>query len=302
MPAPTQPLGKIYTLKMVRGLISQWLKAENQQELDPDLLDGFINLAILAVAEILSGAGSDDYGKSADVTDAGGSTSTTLITGATYIHATRTVNKTAHGYTSADIGKRIPMWSASRAGVSWIESITDVDNFVTKQSFGANASITFAVLPAHTSTTIDLSTYKIANITKLKSSTVNEIVKVGDKNFDNLHRYVEKQNKIYFFKHGQYLFIYIGTDVTNAGTLTMFYNSYPQRVVGSANDDEYLDMRDNYADLYIAMAKNYCLEHLGKTAPEALTNLITSKSKDVRDKILAERAIIEGKNQGVKGT
>jgi hypothetical protein len=296
MPAPTQPLGKIYTLKMARNLIIQWLKQEQQQDLDPDLVEGFLALAILDVAEIISGAGSDDYGKSADVTDAAGSTTTTLVAGSTYTHATRTVNKTAHGYTSADIGKRIAMWSGSRAGVSWIESITDVDSFVTKQSFGANASIDFAVFPAHAETSIDLSSYKIANITKLVSSTVKEVVKVGDKQFDNLHRFEEKQNKVFYYKHGQYLFLYIGTDVSSAGTLTMYYNSYPQRVVGSDNDNEFLDIRDNYSALYIAKAKNYCLEHLNIAAPESLTNLIDSKSKEARDNILREKGIIEQKN------
>ena len=68
--APTKPLGKIYTLKKARSIIARWLKKETQEELAPELVDDLINLSILDVAEILSGAGSDDYGKTANITDA----------------------------------------------------------------------------------------------------------------------------------------------------------------------------------------------------------------------------------------
>ena len=87
----------------------------------------------------------------------------------------------------------------------------------------------------------------------------------------------------------------MGSSVSSFGTLTMYYNSYPQNV---SEDEDYLDIRDNYIPLVTAMAKNYCLEHLGITAPEALTNIITTKTREIRENVLREKGLIEEKNRG----
>ncbi len=313
MSAPTQPLGKIYTLKKVRSIISRWLKKETQEELDPVLIDDFIMLAVLSVSEILSGAGSDDYGKTVVVSDIASSVSAAIVgTGATYDDLSRKITKTAHGFTAADIGKRFVYYgpTASLAPttpppvmvITTIESITDSSNFVVTHAAGQNMAAThYALFSAHSTTNIDISGYKIANITKIYDSISKEVIKVGDKVFDNLERFDEKQNKCYWYKHGQYIFLYKGTDVANFGTLTLYYNSYPQ-IFDQADEGEYIDMRDNYADLYIAKAKVYCLEHLNITAPESLTQLIEQKSKEAREQILREKGMVEMKNTTSKGT
>lgn len=298
MPSPTNPLARIYTLGKVLSIVILWLKKENQQELDPELVKDFINLACIDVAEILSGAGSDDYGKTATLSDQASSETTTIVTGASYTDGTKTVTKTSHGLTSADVGKRIAMWvSTTRAAITEIASITDDDNFTTVKSLNASVSgtLNYAIFSAHSTTNVDLSSYKIANITKIYDSTNKECVKVGDKNFDNIYRFTQKQNKVFWFKHGQSLFLHKGTSVDAFGTLTMYYNSYPQEVTEEA---DYLDIRDYYIPLVVAMAKNYCLEHLGITAPESLTNVITSKTREIRENIQREKALAEAKNQG----
>ena len=298
MPSPTQPLAKIYTLKMVVNTIILWLKKETQEELDEEIVKGFVNLAVLDVAEIISGAGSDDYGKTAIINDQSSSVTTNIIQNATYTDSTRTINKAAHGLTSADVGRRISIWSGTNiSAIAEIEEIIDNNNFKITKALGNNYTVNYAVFSAHSSYMIDLSPYKIANITKITDSINKEVIKVGDREFDNLHRFDEKQNKVYWFKHGQYLYLYKGANVPSLGTLTLWYTSYPQRVT---EDNDYLDIRDNYIPLVVAKAKNYALEHLGMTAPESLNNLIDQKTREIRENILREKGIIESKNRSGK--
>lgn len=306
MPSPTQPLGKIYTLKMAVNLIILWLKKETQTELDPEIVKGFVNLAILDVAEIISGAGSDDYGKTADISDIASSVVAAGVLATSYNNTTGVIaNALPHTLTSADVGKRVVVIETTPTGavldtiITEILSITDANNFVVSAKGTANLPgvgnyVYYTIFSVHSSTSIDLSSYKLSNITKITSSTIGEVRKAGDKEFDNLYRFDEKQYGVFWFKHGQYLYLYVGTAVTNAGDLVLWYTSYPQRITG---EDDLLDIRDTYAPLYIAKAKNYCLEHLEMAAPEALTNLIDQKTKEVRDNILREKGLIEKKNK-----
>lgn len=310
--APTKPLGKIYTLKKTRSIIIRWLRKETQGELAPELVDDFINLGVLDVAEILSGAGSEDYGKTGTITDDASAYTASVVVGDSYTNSTRTITKTDHGYTSADIGKRIAYFSdvgiaegstpAPRICIAEIESITDDDDFVVTKAAGADmASVQYGVFSAHSETNVDISSYKIANITKIYDSISKEVIKVGDKEFDNLYRFDEDQNSCYWYKHGQYIYLYKGTSVDAWGTITMYYNSYPQ-IFDADNETEYLDIRDMYSSLYIAKAKNYCLEHLGLSAPDSLTTQITGLTERYRDNILREKAEIDKKNVTSKGT
>jgi DNA-binding protein len=295
MPSPTKPLALIYTMKMAVNTIILWLKKENQTELDPEFVKSIINLSTIDVAEIISGAGSDDYGKTVIISDAASSVSSLIVTGSSYTDATRTVTKTMHGLSVADAGKRISLWNGtSNAVIAEIVQVTDSANFIISKAFGEDISntVSYAVFSANSSTNVDLSIYPISQITKIVDSISNEVIKVGDREFDNLYRFDEKQNKLYWFKHGQALFLYKGANVVNFGTLIMFYNSYPQRVM---EDTDYLDIRDMYVPLVIAKAKNYCLEHLGIEPPESLQNLIDSKTASIRDNIMREKQIIEQK-------
>jgi len=74
----TNPLGKLYTLITVVNTIVLWLKKETQKELDPEFVKVLVNLSVMDVSEILSGAGSSDYSKDVDVTDQAGSSTTTI--------------------------------------------------------------------------------------------------------------------------------------------------------------------------------------------------------------------------------
>jgi hypothetical protein len=290
---PTKPLGLIYTQKMAVNTIILWLKKENQTELDPTFVAGIVNLSIIDVAEIISGAGSDDYGKTAIITDLSSSISRTIVTGAT-LSVANNILSDSHGLTSANVGQRIVLWLGTTfSAIATITSVVDTNNFtISNLAIAGNPSINYAVLSAYSTPNVDLSQYPLSNITKIVDSISNEVIKVGDREFDNLYRFDEKQNKLYWFKHGQTLFLYKGTNVPAFGTLTLFYNSYPQQTY---NDSDNLDIRDMYVPLVIAKAKNSCLEHLGVEPPESLQTTIDSKTANIRDNILRERQTIEQK-------
>ncbi|MGD1007437.1 MAG: hypothetical protein ABR980_09435 [Ignavibacteriaceae bacterium] len=211
-PSPVNPLAVIYTAGMIASTIGQWLNKENMEGLDPEFVKSLMNLAILNVAETISGAGGDDYGKSVVI-----------------------------------------------AGISSNE-------------------------------TINISGYPILNIVKIVDSINYECIEVGSKNFDNLYRFPEKQNKTYWYKHGQYLYFYVGANVTSVGTRTMSYNSYPQRVM---NDGDFLDIRDAYVPLVIDLTKSYCIEHLGGQASADLTTAIANKTAAVRQNILTRQQMTQ---------
>lgn len=293
-----KPLGKIYTLSQVVQDIVLWTKKETQQELDPDFVKNLVNLAVMDVAEIISGAGSSDYSKDANISDEASSQTTTIIQSASYTDATRTVQKVGHGLTSVDVGKRIALWEGtSRAGISEIESIVDTSNFVVTKALGADVSgtLNYAVFSFHSETAVDLSNYRIAQVTKVYDSINKEVVEVGDKEFDNLYRFDTRKNKCYFNRRGQTLYLAKGSSVSSFGTLTMTYNSYPQK---TEENDDFLDIRDMYIPLVILKAKNFVLEHLGEAPAEQFTNLIDNKTREIRENINREKEIAAQKNYG----
>lgn len=291
-----KPLGKLYTLIYVVNNIILWLRKETQKDLDPDFVKVLVNLSVLDVAEILSGAGSSDYSKDVNITDQAASFTTTIKQSATYTNSTRNVFLTTHGLTASDIGKRIAIWiGTTRAGIAEIESITDADNFVITKALGGDGTANYAVLSFHSSPTVDLSTYNIAQVTKILDSVNGEVVEKPDKVFDNIYRFPTWQNKVFYNVRGQYLHLKQGTEVAAIGDLTMSYNSYPQK---TEEDADQLDIRDMYLPLVTLKAKNYCIEHLGLVPPESLTNAIDQKSREVRENIQKEKELANIKSQG----
>lgn len=292
-------LSKLYQLKDAVEIISLWLKKEIQRELDPEFVKLLINLATLDIAEIISSAGADDYSQDVDIAPDTSSIVTTFVT-ATYANTTKTITKVGHGLTAGDIGKRIAVinstTSLTKLLIAQIVSITSPDAFTISLPYGTDGAVSYAVFPSYLyNVAVDLTQYNFAGITKVYSDINKEVLAVGDVEFDNLYRFPTKQNKCYYNVRGQKMYLIKGSSVANFGNLTITYNRNPNKVV---NDNDYLDIRDNYVPLVILKAKNYCMEHLGLTAPETLTNVIDQKTRDIREGILREKEVANLKNQG----
>ena len=300
-----KPLGKLYTLIEVVNNIVLWLRKEIQKELDPEFVKVLVNLAVMDVAEILSGAGNSDYSRDVNVTDASTNFGSLVAASGGFVNSTKILTDVGHGLTTANhAGRRILIYyeetTLAPVGNSlyfnYIESIPTADTIKLKNSMeNIPAAIYYTILSPHSSEAIDLSIYPISQITKVHDSINNEVVETGDKDFDNIYRFPTKQNKCFYNVRGQTLFLKKGTDVSTFGELTMTYNSYPQKT--TENDDN-LDIRDMYTPLVILKAKNFCLEHLQITPPESLTNAIDNKSREIRENIQKEKEIANMKNHG----
>lgn len=120
-------------------------------------------------------------------------------------------------------------------------------------------------LPTQTSTVYDLYSYNLSGIAKIVSTTAGEVISLDSSEIENISRYPDKQNKIYWNKIGMNLSLYIGIGISNRGDLNMYYKTLPQL---HTLDNELLDIRDNYISLIIARAKDYCKEHLGLAVPQ----------------------------------
>lgn len=297
-------LGKIFTVKNVVDTVLLWLREEMQGDLEPNLVKNFANLAVMEEAEKIAAVNTDDYGKTASVTESAANVTTTIVTGVNYTDINKTITSPGHGLTTSDVGKRIIVQAGSpptRIGIGEIASITDTDNFVLKDAFGLtviDSTLTYAILSQHASLTIDLSGYKIMNIVKLYSTVHKEVKKLGDIEADNIERNDFKASKVYWYKHGETIFLVIPAGQT-AGALTLFYNSYPEK---KTSDTDYFDIRDNYIPQVIRRTKQYCLEHLGITPPESLTNIIEQTSEINKKNDMDRRAAIEAENiKGLSG-
>jgi hypothetical protein len=294
-------LSKIFTVKDVVNTVLLWLKHEMQGELEPELVKNFANLAVMEEAEKAAIANPSDYGQTVNVTDATVNVSTSIVTGVDYVNSTRSVYYVAHGLTISDVGKRVILRTATRAGIFQIESITDEDYFVTTYAFGADVldqSMEYVVLSHYSLSTIDISSYNIMNITKLYSSVHKEVKKLGDIEADNIERNDFKSNKVFWYQHGEIIFLVIPSGAST-GDLTLYYNAYPSK---KTLDTDYFDIRDNYIPQVIHRTKKYCLEHLGLTPPESLTNIIEQKSEMNKSTKSERRTVIGVENlKGIDG-
>lgn len=292
-------LAKIYTVGDVVNTVLLYLQRETQSELEPNLVRNFANLAVIEVADKISVSNPDDYGKTANLSDQASSATTTIVQSATYTDLTRNVNKTAHGLVAADVGKRIAIWiGTTRAAIAEIESITDSANFVITKALGGNGTANYAVFSAHSGVNLDISTLKIMNIVKLKSSIQGEVRKLGDVEFDNIERSDFRKKRISWYMHGEIIFLFI-PDGESAGDLTLFYNTYPEK---KTLNSEYFDIRDNYIPLVIQKTIKYSLEHLGLSVPQSLAQVLDSKEdKSKADNTDRRKSVALENRAGIDG-
>lgn len=294
-------LSKDYTLAIFRGIVILWQKELNISRLDPDLVDDFINLAVNDAFEEKADAIMYDYGRTQNLNDSGSAFSENTSIAGSFTHSTKNIEDTGHGLTASDIGKRIIFGDAQTGSggtkyvtIGTIVSITDADNFVVSHSpgvdipwLGGPTSVLFyAVLPAHSSLQLDLSALRIFRVRKLVDSVNGEVIPVFDaRDFENLANYPQKQNKVYYYEHGEIIQLYQGDNVGSLGTLTLHYYGYPAI---PATEDDYLDIKDNHMPLVIQKTQNYILAHLAKQSINAFDPNSSSKSANSRQ--IEERA------------
>jgi hypothetical protein len=287
-------LSKDYTLKAMRGLVTLWQQKLSISELDPDLVDDFINLAVGDTFQESADQIMEDYGRKQDLSDAASAFAAATVIALAFTTADKKINKVAHGLTASDVGKRIMFGQVvTTTGVityltiANILSIIDADNFIVSHTPGVNLpqggpakDVFYAVLPLHSTAMLDTSGLHIYRVRKIVDSANGEVIEVKDaREFENLSRYPQKQNKIYYYVHGEVIQLFKGANVGSYGTLTLHYYGYP---VIPATEDDYLDIKDFHMPVVIQKVQNYILAHLAKQSINVFDPNSAAKTEKTR--------------------
>ena len=307
---------KVYTYQKLGDMLRDFLKEVAPDNVQPLALNEYISLGVLDLCERLNSASAPDYLKTAVLNESSKTPTPVLCT--SFTHSTKTFTKTAHGLTSADIGKRLvaSVTDLTTATIDYlltkIVSITSVNAFVVADSFGENKitsgalDVSYGVLPLTAYTTnkldCDISTINLDRIIKITDSVNGLVNPAGDAEIEGISYYSAslpgnslKQGNVWFTQNGETVSFYKGTSVSTYGTLTMFY--YEQPILLGTNDPliNYIDVRDKFIPLLFAIVKNLLYEQLQKQAPDSLTNMILAKTADIRASNKEETAAIKAR-------
>lgn len=268
-------LSKDYTLNIASSLIRDLADVVLEKEIQPDTIKAIINKNTLDIATELNGAAVPDYGTVATVSDAASSVLSSYVTGASYTSGSKSISDTAHGLTSTSVGKRIVYWiSSSKVCVTWIVSITDVDNFTVYHDLAATGTINYAVFSSHSAANIDVSALRIDKVIKLVDSIGGLVSESKDFDFENLAAMDNRVEDLEYYLWGETLFLFKGANVTAWGTLTLYYYRFPVPV---AENTDYIDMKDKYIPLLIDKCKMEVYEKSKMLPPKELQQSVESK-------------------------
>lgn len=291
-------LSKSFQFSYIESLLRVLTKQVALDNIQSTTLQKIVNKNTLDIAEMLNGATAPDYGSTQVLGDAAINYSSPYIIGAPYTYnaSTKTVTKSAHGFTDTDIGKRIIVYFSSpidSLAISTIEDITDINNFTLADSFsGYTAISSFALLSAHSGTNLDLSSLKIDKIIKVVDSTNGLVGPTPDFAFENLAGIDDYDDSVFYNHFGESLLLFKGSNVSAWGTLTVYYYRLP--VLVSA-DADYIDMKDKHIPLLIDKCKLELYELANMMPPKELSQSVESKTQLIRQANDSKLQTIMGK-------
>lgn len=294
------PLSKIYTRAKVRSSVRELAKEVSEDKVQNPAIDEIINLNTLDLCEMLNGATQPDYGATSVLGDAATHYSTSIVvSGVTYTDATKTITKTGHGFTNADIGRRIILYdtdASARCGISRIAGITSTSAFTIEHSMGGTFSIcTYAVLSRQSSTSLDLSSLKIDKLIKLVDSTNGLIPLKNAFEIENIANLIHNSTEAFAYHEGETIYLVKGSDVANWGTLTLHYYRLP--TLPSA-DTDYIDLKDKYMRLLIdkCVIDVFALAKL--EAPSQVVAGVEARTQAIRQLNTEKEASLRTKQRG----
>lgn len=286
-------LSKSYQYSSIESLLRVLTHQIALDKIVSKTLMKIVNKNTLDIAEMLNGATAPDYGSVQVLGDAAINYGAD-VSGGTFDTATKTITKTTHGLTSADIGKRIVIHFTSPVtvnAISTIVSITNANVFVINDAFSAYTTCSYTVLSAHTGTNLDVSSLKIDKIIKLSDSINKLVSSAPDLNFENLS--VDDYSESLFYNHfGETLFLFKGSDIPAWGTLTLSYYRLPVLVTAVT---DYIDMKDKHIPLLIDKCKLELYELANILPPKELSQSVESKTNLIRSANDSKLQTIMGK-------
>lgn len=293
------PLSKLVTLAQLRSDIREIAKEIGEDKVGNPAVDRIIKYNILDLHEMLNGATQPDYGETAILSDAAANYSTTIVSAPSgYLESTKTITKTSHGLTNADIGKRIVLVDTDtnlRYGVSQIAGITSVNAFTILHSMGGNIPVLgYAVLTPHSSSYLDLSSLKYDKLIKLVDS-INGLVPLKKAfEFENAINLVHNVTECFAYHEGEKIYLVKGSSVSSWGTLTLHYYRLPQM---PSADTDYIDVKDKHMKLLLdkCVLDVFSLAHID--APAQMQTNVDAKTQAIRQLNTEKEASLKTKQR-----
>lgn len=284
------PLSKLFTAKMIEDQVRIATKQISPEKIQSLSIIDIINKNLLDLVEMLNGQSMPDYMVAQVVTDAASNTATSMLA-VSFTHLTKTINKVAHGLTSASIGKRILLGQIAfdpaellNPTLGTIVSITDVNNFVVSCTPGKNLpdggnNFWYAIFPSHTSSFIDLSGLKINKIDRLEDSLNGPVVEEKNFHFSSLGKYTQFSKGVFYNTVGESLMLFKGSAVAAWGVLTLYYYRTVQFVT---SETDFIDLKDQFMPLLIDKCTLDVFSFAQIEAPSSITQNVENRTKDIR--------------------
>jgi len=290
-------LNHYYTFSKIKSLLRVLADEIGVNKIQDATIMEIVNANVFDIAEQLNGSLAPDYSVTATLTDAATHYSDAEVLMDSYVNATKTVTKTAHGLTTADIGRRVILHSEipGYAGVSTIASVPSTSTFTiadTQHASLSGGAAYYFVLSRHTSTYLDLSALKIDKIVKLVDSVKGLVAEKKDLAFENLTNIDDYDNSVFYNHLGESLYLFKGANVSTWGTLTLHYYRLPNAVTADA---DYIDLKEKYIKLLLGSCKLDIYELAQKQAPKELTQSVESKTAAIRQTNLEKEAVLAGR-------
>lgn len=137
------------------------------------------------------------------------------------------------------------------------------------------------------------SSLKIDQITKVVGVTNGLFIEISAKEFDGLSSIPQKTSNVFWFKFGDLILMYPGSDLNLDSTIYVYYNRTPTKATA---DSDYLDVKDKFVKLALDKAKIMIYEQLNMASPESLTNQINANIQQIRQTNIQESQIVKNGN------
>jgi len=225
-----------------------------------------INQNTLNIASELVDADEPDYGEEQVLGDA--ATFYGTVVAGSHVDSTKTITKANHLLTKADVGRRIILVNDvfTIMGYSAIVTVPTTSTFTIADSMGTDLSgCLYTVLSRQSSSSLDVSSLRIAKIKKLKDSTNGLVTPTDDNTFEGLD--IEDFDDDVFYNHfGQSLYLFKGRNVTAWGTLTLFYHRMVTLCTAST---DYIDLDERRIPMLIERCEADLYKLVNQVPPTA---------------------------------
>jgi len=279
-------LSKAYTFSSIESHLRVLVDEIAPSKILSDTIKSIVNKNLLDIAEMLNGASIPDYGQTAVLSDAAGSSATPVTSSASYQNSTKRVTHSGHGLTSASLGKRVALLGdsglAEYMGIGTLTAIISTSIFEVSFALGADIAsnyLSYVILPAHSAAFLDLSGLKVDKIIKVVDSTSGLVSERNDLTFEGLQNNDQMTRGVFYNHFGEYLYLYKGSNVTSWGTLTVYYYRIPTLVTAVT---DYIDIKDKYIPLLIDKCKVDIYELAKMAPPKEITQSVEAKTQLIR--------------------